>query len=209
MFTGLVEGTRRIVATEIQGEGLRMDVDLGNLADDVKLGDSICNAGCCLTVVAIRERVCSFEMGSETLSKTMFANRKLGDQINIERSLKVGDRMGGHFVTGHVDGLGFLVSRTEEGPWSHFRFSAPDTLLSQMVAKGSITIDGVSLTIVDVFPDGFSIALIPHTLSVTTLGQLREGDSVHLETDILAKYAQRSLASLSLESLSRRSPHTT
>jgi riboflavin synthase len=200
MFTGLVEGTGLIVAMDRGGAGVRMTTDLGDLAEGVKLGDSICNAGCCLTVVAIDGNHCTFELGSETLSKTTFGNKKSGDRINIERSLRVGDRMGGHFVTGHVDGLGTLESRVEEGPWSHFRFAASNSLLRQMVSKGSITVDGVSLTIVDVFRDGFSIALIPHTLTVTTLGQVRVGDPVHLETDILAKYAQRSLEFPSLHS---------
>lgn len=193
MFTGLVEGMGVIRKLASEGAGLRMTVDLGSLAEGVAIGDSIANSGCCLTVVSINGSECDFELGSETLSKTLFRNLQIGDPINIERSLRVGDRLGGHFVSGHVDGLGTLVDRLEEGVWSHFKISAPLPLLIQLVPKGSITIDGVSLTVVNVEDSAFTIALIPHTLQVTTLGRLKTGDQVHLETDILAKYAQRAV----------------
>ena len=133
----------------------------------------------------------AFQAGEETLSKTRLGELVPGSRVNYERSLRVGDRMGGHFVTGHIDGLGQLMQRRDDGQWSYFYFSAPLPLLRQMVNKGSVTIDGVSLTVVSADDNQFSIALIPHTLSVTTLGQLREGDFVNLETDILAKYVQR------------------
>lgn len=191
MFTGLVEGKARIVALDREGSGIRMGVAMSLLSDDVKLGDSICVSGCCLTVVRKEEQNCWFELGAETLSKTRFASMSVDQEVNMERSLKVGDRMGGHFVTGHVDGLGTVSHRGNDGPWSTFRFTAPRDLLVQMVPKGSITVDGVSLTIVDVSDSEFSVALIPHTLDVTTLGMLQVHDQVHLETDILAKYAQR------------------
>lgn len=194
MFTGLVEGTGTVISAELDGPGMRLTLELGPLSEGVKLGDSIAIAGCCLTVVEIQTSRCTFELGSETLSKTTFGNRIPGDRLNIERSLRVGDRMGGHFVTGHVDGLGTLVRRREEGEWSHFYFEAPVELLRQMVNKGSITIDGVSLTVVQADDREFSIALIPHTLEVTTLGSLKVDDIVHLETDILAKYIQRAVA---------------
>ncbi|XZE36410.1 riboflavin synthase [Pirellulaceae bacterium SH501] len=194
MFTGLVEGTGTVISAELDGPGMRLTLELGPLSEGVKIGDSIAIAGCCLTVVEIQTSRCTFELGSETLSKTTFGNRIPGDRLNIERSLRVGDRMGGHFVTGHVDGLGTLVRRREEGEWSHFYFEAPVELLRQMVNKGSITIDGVSLTVVQADDREFSIALIPHTLEVTTLGSLKVDDIVHLETDILAKYIQRAVA---------------
>lgn len=193
MFTGLVEGMGVIRKLTREGAGLRMTVDLGPIVDGVEIGDSIANSGCCLTVVLRNGSECDFELGSETLSKTLFGIRQIGDPINIERSLRVGDRLGGHFVSGHVDGLGTLVERSEEGVWSHFKISAPAALLIQLVPKGSITIDGVSLTVVNVEDSAFTIALIPHTLQVTTLGRLKVGDQVHLETDILAKYAQRAV----------------
>ncbi len=191
MFTGLVEGTAELVATERQGSGLRLSFGLDGLAESVSIGDSIAISGCCLTAIAIDGMYVAFEAGEETLAKTGLGRLSLGDRVNIERSLRVGDRMGGHFVSGHVDGQGVLRRRVEDGAWAYFHFAAPKSLLRQMASKGSITIDGVSLTLVDVSDEEFSIALIPHTLSVTTLGRLTEGDSVNLETDILAKYVQR------------------
>jgi riboflavin synthase len=150
-----------------------------------------------LTVVAIEGLTCWFELGSETLSRTSLGRLAVSDTANCERSLKVGDRMGGHYVTGHVDGQGRLRERLDDGQWSYFFFEAPLPLLRQMVSKGSITIDGVSLTLVDANDEFFSVALIPHTLSETTLGRLQEGDQVNLETDILAKYVQRAVGSKS------------
>ena len=116
-----------------------------------------------------------------------------GSRVNLERSLKLGDRIGGHLVTGHVDGLGHLDQRIDEDEWSTFWFRIPDGLYRQMASKGSITVDGVSLTLVDVEPEKFSVSLIPHTLQVTTLGRLEAGDAVNLETDLLAKYVQQQL----------------
>ena len=168
-----------------------MGFDLGSLSEGVCLGDSIALNGCCLTVVAIQGTLCWFELGAETLSRTSLGKLKMGDRVNCERSLRVGDRMGGHFVSGHIDGLGRLTERRDEGQWSYFFFTADLGLLRQMASKGSVTLDGVSLTLVDADDRGFSVALIPHTLQVTTLGSLQVGDSINVETDILAKYAQR------------------
>lgn len=191
MFTGLVESTVSLVEIQRIGPGMRMGFDLGSLSDGVCLGDSIALNGCCLTVVAIQGTLCWFELGAETLSRTSLGKLKVGDRVNCERSLRVGDRMGGHFVSGHVDGLGRLTERRDEGQWSYFFFTADLGLLRQMASKGSVTLDGVSLTLVDADDRGFSVALIPHTLQVTTLGSLQVGDSINVETDILAKYAQR------------------
>jgi len=197
MFTGLVEGTVQVVDSVPEGTGKRMGFNLGPLSEEVKIGDSIALNGCCLTVVAIDGLTCWFELGSETLSRTSLGRLAVSDTANCERSLKVGDRMGGHYVTGHVDGQGRLRERLDDGQWSYFFFEAPLPLLRQMVSKGSITIDGVSLTLVDANDEFFSVALIPHTLSETTLGRLQEGDQVNLETDILAKYVQRAVGSKS------------
>ncbi len=219
MFTGLVEGTAILHEVIPETAGVRLVFELQFPATSelspVNLGDSVSISGCCLTVVDIQEaprdsqaaatstnsspssaasdgslRV-AFQAGEETLSKTRLGELTPGSRVNYERSLRVGDRMGGHFVTGHIDGLGQLLQRRDDGQWSYFFFSAPLPLLRQMVNKGSITIDGVSLTVVSADNSQFSIALIPHTLSVTTLGQLCQGDFVNLETDILAKYVQR------------------
>jgi riboflavin synthase len=119
-----------------------------------------------------------------------------GSKVNLERALQVGQRLGGHYVTGHVDGLGAVRSRVDDGPWSTIWFDSPPELTRQMASKGSITVDGVSLTLVDVTADGFSVALVPHTLAVTILGTKKVGDTVNLETDVLAKYIERQLGSL-------------
>lgn len=191
MFTGLVEGKVPLVESLADGTGRRMGFDLGPLCEGVRIGDSIALNGCCLTVIAIDGTRCWFELGSETLAKTSLGRLSLMEAANCERSLRVGDRMGGHFVTGHIDGQGTLERRSDDGQWSTFYFKAPLSLLRQMASKGSITVDGVSLTLVDANDEYFSLALIPHTLINTTLGNLRAGDEVNLETDLLAKYVQR------------------
>ncbi len=191
MFTGLVEAKVTLVEVVTEGTGKRMGFDLGSLAESVRIGDSIALNGCCLTVIAIEGTRCWFELGAETLAKTSLGQLEVMDAANCERSLRVGDRMGGHFVTGHIDGQGVLERRSDDGQWSNFYFKAPPNLLRQMASKGSITVNGVSLTLVDATDSYFSIALIPHTLNNTTLGSLQAGDQVNLETDILAKYVQR------------------
>jgi riboflavin synthase len=196
MFTGLVESKVRLVESRQVGPGKRLAFELGPLGEGVRIGDSIALNGCCLTVVELHGTVCGFDLGAETLARTSLGKLAVGGHANCERSLRVGDRMGGHFVTGHIDGLGKMIQRRDEGEWSYFYFSAALPLLRQMASKGSITIDGVSLTLVDATDEFFSIALIPHTLQVTTLGDLQIGSQVNLETDILAKYAQRALAPL-------------
>ncbi|MFO0013977.1 MAG: riboflavin synthase [Planctomycetota bacterium] len=193
MFTGLVEGMVRLVDRVVEGAGQRLTFDLDRLAEGVQLGDSICLSGCCLTVVAIDGTRCSFELGSETLSRTWFGDLALGGTVNCERSLRAGDRLGGHFVTGHVDSLGTVILRKEEGDWRFLHFRGPQALMRQMAGKGSVAVDGVSLTVVEADDSHFSIALIPHTLAVTTLGSLETGSRVHLESDILAKYVARQL----------------
>lgn len=195
MFTGLVEAKVPLVESLLEGAGKRMGFDLGPICDGVRIGDSIAINGCCLTVIAIDGTKCWFELGAETLSRTSLGKLKTSQTANCERSLKVGDRMGGHFVTGHIDGQGTLERRRDEGEWSYFNFQAPLNLLRQMASKGSITVDGVSLTLVDANDQFFSVALIPHSLRSTTLGNLQVGDEVNLETDILAKYVQRAIVS--------------
>ena len=135
----------------------------------------------------------TFQAGSETLSKTNLGGLKDGDPVNLERSLAVGDRMGGHYVTGHVDSVATVVERIDDGQWSTFWFKVPTELTRQMANKGSVTVDGISLTLVEVQEDRFSVALIPHTLEVTTLGTRNIGDHVNIETDLLAKYVQQQL----------------
>ncbi|MEE2936383.1 MAG: riboflavin synthase [Planctomycetota bacterium] len=194
MFTGLVETMGKVVELIDAPPGKRLRIDCGLVAEGAELGDSICINGCCLTVVALDAGRLDFEAGEETLSRTNLGLLKVGGLVNLERSLAVGDRLGGHYVTGHVDAVGTLAERRDDPPWANLRFRMPERLASQVAAKGSIAIDGISLTVVDADSDSFTVALIPHTLEVTTLGNRVLGDEVNLETDVLAKYVQRALA---------------
>ena len=193
MFAGLVEELGKVVEVVDQGPGKRIVVDAGAVAEDAEIGASIANNGCCLTVVEIDGSKLSFDAGPETLKRTNLGNFAPEIPVNLERSLKIGDRLGGHFVTGHIDAVGHLAERIDDQDWSTFWFRIPPELSQQMASKGSIAIDGVSLTLVDVEQERFSVALIPHTLSVTTLGRLQAGDPVNLETDLLAKYVQQQI----------------
>jgi riboflavin synthase len=202
MFTGLVEALATVIEVRPEPPGMRVAVRIPQIPGDsrsapAKTGDSIALNGCCLTVVAVAADRLEFQAGDETLLRTNLGRLKTGSPVNVERSLCLGDQMGGHFVTGHIDGQGTLQSRTDDGDWSTFWFHAAPELMRQMASKGSIAVDGVSLTLVAVEDSRFSVMLIPHTLSVTTLGKLQPGDSVNLETDILAKYVQRQLATAS------------
>ena len=193
MFTGLVEGLGEVVGLTPQGPGVRLVVRAAAVAPQVTLGASVAVAGCCLTVVELDRETLAFEAGSETLSRTTLGSLRVGSLVNLERSVRAGDPLGGHLVTGHVDATGSLAKRMDDANWSTFWFTAPSPLMRQMAVKGSIAVSGVSLTLVDVTDEAFSVALIPHTLQVTTLGGLRPGDAVNLETDILAKYVERQL----------------
>jgi len=193
MFSGLVEHLGRIVEIVDAPPGKRIVVDAGPIANGTAIGDSIANNGCCLTVVEVDKERLAFEAGPETLAKTNLGQLRFGSPVNLERSLRLSDRLGGHLVTGHVDGIGSVVERVDDEDWSTIWIESAAPLMLQMVSKGSITVDGVSLTLVDVTNEKFSVALIPHTLSVTTLGEKRVGDSVNLETDLLAKYVARQL----------------
>ncbi len=196
MFTGLVEGLGSVVALTPDTVSLTLQIaappELPEV-ETVRLGDSIALNGCCLTVIAIAGRTWSFQAGSETLSRTNLGQLIVGDVVNVERSLQVGNRLGGHFVQGHIDALGSVAAIDAEGQWVHMTFRVPPALTRQMVEKGSINVDGVSLTLVSVMPDQFRIALIPHTLQVTTLGRRAVGDAVNIETDILGKYIEKML----------------
>lgn len=193
MFTGLVEQLVEVVKVEEIDPGRRLTLDVGAMASECQIGDSVALNGCCLTVVEIEANRLAFEAGPETLDRTNLGELNSGSAVNVERALQLGDRLGGHMVTGHIDATGTLVERTEDGEWSTCWFQVPHELTRQMASKGSITIDGVSLTLVDVRDDRFSVMLIPHTLQITSLGRLKVGARVNLETDVLAKYVQRQL----------------
>lgn len=193
MFTGLVETLGTVVQTLEQNPGRRLRIECAELTAGMAVGDSVAINGCCLTVVHCEGTTADFEAGAETLSRTNLGDLREGSPVNLERAVAVGDRLGGHYVTGHVDALAALDRCEQDPPWAKLWFNVPALLTRQMAAKGSITVDGVSLTLVDVLSAQFSVALIPHTLSVTTLGQLQPGSQVNIETDVLAKYVGRFL----------------
>ena len=197
MFTGLVEGRARVVGLTPEPPGVLLmidpPIDLPQLSerDRPRIGDSIAINGCCLTIVALSRGTWAFQAGEETLSRTNLGELRPGDAVNIERSLLADGRIGGHFVQGHVDDIGRVDVIDKSGEWVTMSFRVPPRLTPQMVSKGSITVDGISLTLVDVEEDRFSVALIPHTLEVTTLGIRQPGDAVNIETDILGKYMEK------------------
>ena len=191
MFSGIIEALGTVVELRSEPPGCRLIVREPKIAAETQVADSISVNGCCLTVIEREGDAFAFEAGPETLARTNLGALKPGSRVNLERALAVGQRLGGHFVSGHIDGVGALLQRDDCGQWSTFWLSVPRPLAVQMAGKGSIAVDGVSLTIVASEPDRFSIALIPYTLAVTTLGLLQVGGKVNLETDLLAKYVGR------------------
>jgi riboflavin synthase len=194
MFTGLVEALAKVAAVTPEPPGVRLVIHMPTvIADRAKIGDSIALNGCCLTVVAAEGDQLSFQTGEETLSRTNLGELAAGDLVNVEQSLRAGDPIGGHYVMGHIDAVATVAERIDDAQWCTMWFRAPKALLAQMASKGSVAVDGISLTLVDVEGDRFSVALIPHTLAVTTLGRRQKGDRVNIETDVLAKYIERQL----------------
>jgi len=192
MFTGLVESLGTVIRVEDAGEGRRLSVR-DPMGPQLAVGESVAVNGACLTVVEIRGDEFGFEVGPETLLKTNLGTLRPGDRVNLERSLKVGDRLGGHFVQGHVDAVGTIDARVRNGDWEDVWFRCPAELTRLMVPKGSIAVDGISLTLVNVEPERFSVMLIPHTQAVTTLGFKKVGDAVNLEADMLARHVAKLL----------------
>lgn len=195
MFTGLVEALGEVQAVQPREAGLRLSVRHPALAAELTLGESVAVDGVCLSVIEVGSDRFSFDVGPETLVRTTLGELRPGYVVNLERALRLGDRLGGHWVQGHVDGVGRIAAKETRGEWQMVWFETPPLLTRQMVIKGSVAVDGVSLTIVDLYRDRFSVMLIPHTLQQTTLGRKQTGDRVNLETDILAKYVQRLLTS--------------
>lgn len=191
MFTGIVEGIGKILDIKRNTKtrsAIKMTVDLGKNSKGLKLGQSVALNGVCLTVTGINKSKCDFEMIEETTKKTDLGNLRVGSIVNIERSLKVGERLEGHFVLGHVDGVG-IIKKIEKKPKEiQIWFEIPKSLTKFVVQKGSIAIDGISLTVVDVKKNLASVCLIPHTVHVTNFSTKKIGDKVNIETDILGKY---------------------
>jgi riboflavin synthase len=187
VFTGIIEATAVVESVEARGGGTRLVLETARPLPDLRLGESIAVDGACLTVVARRGRRFTTDVSPETVRRSTLGRLSPGDHVNLERALRVGDRLGGHVVQGHVDGVGTLDAITPDAKWALYRFRAPAVLVPYLVEKGSIAIDGVSLTLFACRGPRFSVALIPHTLAVTTLGLRRPGDRVNVEADILLK----------------------
>jgi riboflavin synthase len=184
MFTGIVEELGAIASIE----GDRVRVAAATVTEDARVGDSIAVDGCCLTVVATGDGWWEADVSDETRKRTTLGDRRPGDPVNLERPVRAQDRLGGHLVQGHVDGVGSIVVAAPD-----LRVRMPRELVRYIVGKGSVTVDGVSLTVVDVLDDGFTVAVIPHTAAVTTLGRKGPGDQVNLEVDVTVKYVERLL----------------
>lgn len=195
MFTGIVEELGRVARIERRGEAARVAID-GAVADGAAVGDSIAVNGCCLTATDLEAGRFFVDVAPETLRLTTLGTLKPGDRVNLERALRADARLGGHIVSGHVDGTGRIASLREEGNAVIYRFEAEEALTRQMIPRGSVAVDGISLTLIEVGAGSFAISVIPHTRDVTTLGAKGVGAPVNLETDLLGKYVLSYLQSL-------------
>jgi riboflavin synthase len=195
MFTGIVKGMARVTSTSKSRRGADtiIRVRLGKLGRGLKKGDSVCINGACLTTTKLSKGEAEFEMVSETIRRTNLGQTRPGKMVNVERSLRIGDRLEGHFVLGHVDGIGIIEDIEKASSETTIWIKLDKELINSVVPKGSLTVDGVSLTLVDVKDNRVSVSLIPHTLKVTTLGMKHVGDHVNIETDILGKYIMTNL----------------
>jgi len=196
MFTGLVEEVGTVVGLEPLGDSVRLTVRGPVVTSDASHGDSIAVNGCCLTVIDLADGAFAADVMAESLDRTSLGDLVAGSVVNLERAVAAGARLGGHIVQGHVDGTGTLIDRTPSQHWEILRFSLPADLSRYLVEKGSITVDGVSLTVVEVTDEWFSVSLIPTTLADTILGTRKPGDRVNLEVDIVAKFVAKSVAHL-------------
>ncbi len=196
MFTGIVEGTGTVAALAAADDasGARLEVEAPFLAGDLRPGESVAVNGCCLTVAQATAAGFAADLVAETLRRTALGGLAAGDLVNLERPMALGGRLGGHLVQGHVDGVARVLDRTPAGDGQEVRIELPAELERYVVEKGSVAVDGVSLTVAGVGPGWFAVALVPHTLEVTTLGRRRPGDPVQLEVDVVAKYVERLVA---------------
>ena len=193
MFTGIIEEMGMVKALRRSGNSARISIGAATVLEGTVVGDSICVNGVCLTVVELGAGGFAADVAVETLRVTNLGELKAGAKVNLERALQLSTRIGGHLVSGHVDAVGRVRGKREEGNGWRLLFDAPETVLRYVIKKGSIAIDGISLTVADVDPSGFSVAMIPHTSKLTTLGFKSAGDTVNLESDIIGKYVERLL----------------
>jgi riboflavin synthase len=193
VFTGIIEEVAVLSRVEPLAAGRRLAVTTSRGAD-VGLGDSVAIDGACMTVVSVAESSFEVDVSSESLRRTTLGDRRAGDRVNLERSMRLGDRMGGHIVTGHVDGTGIVAGVRTEGESSIYTFELAPELARLLVEKGSVAVDGISLTCFNCTSDRFDVAVIPHTESSTTLGSKRAGERVNIENDLLAKYVEKLLS---------------
>lgn len=193
MFTGLVEELGKVKDLSRGAHSARLTVAATKILEDIKLGDSIAVNGTCLTVVEFAESWFTADVMPETIRSTVLGSLKSGDPVNLERTLRVGDRFGGHIVSGHIDGVGLILSKTSEDNAILVKISAGPEVIRYVIKKGSVAIDGISLTVVDCGQDWFIVSLIPHTSKVTTIGLKRVGQAVNLETDVIGKYVEKML----------------
>ncbi len=213
MFTGIVQSVGRVARLEPRGGDVRLAVDTAGVERgaldlaDVHVGDSIAVSGVCLTVVALSAHDFSADVSNETLALTSLRQLKSGDAVNLEKALRLADRLGGHLVSGHVDGLGKVVSVTPDGRSQRWSFEVPPALSRYIAAKGSVCIDGVSLTVNEVSAQRFGVNLIPHTIEHTTFHARRVGDAVNIEVDVIARYTERLLSSAAASRLDENFLH--
>lgn len=194
MFTGIIEAVGTLKAITPKGEDISVSVDVGKLdMGDVKLGDSIATNGVCLTVVAFTDSSYQADLSLETLKKTGFANYSVGDKVNLEKAMLPTTRFGGHIVSGHVDGVGEIVDRQQVGRAVEYWVQMPSEITKYVAEKGSITVDGISLTVNDLRKDAFKLTIVPHTSEETTIDQFQVGRKVNLEVDVMARYMERLL----------------
>ncbi len=196
MFTGLVDAVCRIRSVQTKGGGLFLSVDLGRLAEDTKVGDSIAINGVCLTASEVLGGCAGFDVSGETLAKSSLGSLRPGSEVNVERAIRADGRFGGHFVQGHIDGTGRIEAIERRGEFADIRISTEKGLLDEMVVKGSVAVDGVSLTVATMDERSFRLALIPETLKRTMLGKAKVGDTVNIETDIIAKMVKKQLEAI-------------
>jgi len=196
MFTGIIETVGIIKQVQPSGNQMRLSIDLDRIADGTRLGDSIAVNGVCLTISHLNGTVAQFDVSTETIEKTTLTKLKNGSVINLERAMSAQGRFGGHIVQGHIDGLGKIAAIQKQADFAQFRFEVPKELIAQIVLKGSVAVDGVSVTVAKLDAAGFEVAVIPTTLKETTWHQSKIGDAVNIETDILVKITQRQLAAM-------------